>query len=614
MKKLSLPALALLLLLGVMGLSTIGQWRIDLTEGKLYTLSDGTENILQNIKEPVTLKFYYSESLTRDIPMLRNYARRVEEMLREYERAANGKLVLEIIHPEVFSEDEDAAAAAGLQALPNGHGESIYMGLSGSRGDRTETIALFNPQKENLLEYQISQLVYKLSRPAPVVVGVISQLPVFRSMDPKTNRPRPGWLIIDQLTQLFDIRRQIDPSVDKIDDDLNVLIVIHPHMLPEKTLFAIDQFVLRGGRLLTFVDPFAELDDNEAMLGDGFADRSSSLEQLFTAWGIDYNPKKVVLDLGYAHSIPAEKNGREVPHVGVLSLEAEAINREQNVIADLENINVASVGALSQLPGSSTKFIPLLTSSDKTDLMDADQYAAIGNHADLLAKMKPGNQRYCFAALVSGVVKTAFPEGKPATSQFSGNILLESKDPVQTIVVADTDVLSDRMWVDRQDYFGQVMATPFAANGDMLVNMVDALGGSKDLISLRSRGTYQRPFTRVDALEKAASSRLHEQEDALTQALSAAEKQINALSLPAPGADPSAPADLTPEQKTEITKFQQEKLKIRKNLREVRRQLNSDVERLGVVLKIINIAAVPVLLTLIALVAAWWRRRRARCA
>jgi ABC-type uncharacterized transport system involved in gliding motility auxiliary subunit len=617
MKKLSLLALAILLLIGVAGLSLIGQsrfgqWRIDLTEGKLYTLSNGTQNILKSISEPITLKFYYSESLTRDIPALRNYAKRVEEILREYERDADGKLVLDVIQPEVFSEEEDAAAAAGLQGLPNGQGESIYLGLVGSRGDRTEIIAMFNPQKENLLEYQISQLIYKLNRPKSLVVGVISELPVFRSMDPKTNRPRPGWLIVDQMQQLFDIRRQIDPNVDKIDDDLNMMIVIHPHLLPEKTLFALDQFVLRGGKLLVFVDPLAETDDSEAQLGDGFADRSSSLEQLFSAWGIDYDPKKVVLDLTYAHSIPVEQNGREVPHVGVLGLTGNAINREQNVIADLEGVNVASVGALLPRPGSSTQFIPLLTSGDKTELMDVDQYSAIGNHADLLAKMKPENHRYAFAALVSGAAKTAFPEGKPATSQFSDVVLSESKEPIQVIALADTDLLSDRMWVDRQDYYGQVMATPFAANGDMLVNMVDALGGSKDLITLRSRGTYQRPFTRVDALEKAADERLREQEDALTQALAAAEKKIAALSSPAKVEGAAAALELSVEQKAEIAKFQQEKLNIRKKLREVQRQLNSDVENLGMVLKIINIAAVPVLLTLVALIFSWWRRRHKR--
>ena len=617
MKKLSLLALAILLLIGVMGLSVLGkskfgQWRIDLTEGKLYTLSNGTQNILKSINEPITLKFYYSESLMRDIPALRNYAKRVEEILREYERDADGKLALDIIQPEVFSEEEDAAAGAGLQGLPNGQGESIYLGLVGSRGDRTETIVMFNPQKENLLEYQISQLIYKLNRPKSLVVGVISELPVFRSMDPKTNRPRQGWLIVDQMQQLFDIRRQIDPNVDKIDDDLNMMIVIHPHLLPEKTLFALDQFVLRGGKLLVFVDPLAETDDSEAQLGDGFADRSSSLEQLFAAWGIDYDPKKVVLDLTYAHSIPVEQNGREVQHVGVLGLTGNAINREQNVIADLEGVNVASVGALLPRSGSSTQFIPLLTSGDRTELMDVDQYSAIGNHADLLSKMKPEDHRYAFAALVSGSVKTAFPEGKPAASEFSGTVLTESKEPIQVIVVADTDLLSDRMWVDRQDYYGQVMATPFAANGDMLVNMVDALGGSKDLISLRSRGTYQRPFTRVDALEKAADERLREQEDALTQALAAAEKKITALSSPAKGESESAMPELSVEQKAEIAKFQQEKLSIRKKLREVQRQLNSDVENLGMALKIINIAAVPALLTLVALIFSWWRRRHKR--
>jgi ABC-type uncharacterized transport system involved in gliding motility auxiliary subunit len=612
-----LVLLALLLLVGVALLASLDKWRVDLTEGKLYTLSDGSKNILKNIDKPVTLRFYYSESLASDIPALQNYARRVEEMLREYERAANGKIILEITHPEVFSEEEDAAAAAGLQGVPNENGESIYLGLAGSLSEKPEAenqevIALFNPQKENLLEYQISQMIYRLNRPKPLTVGVIAGLPVFRSKDYKTNLAQPQWLIVDQMQQLFDIRRQIDPSVDSIDDDLNMLILIHPNKLPEKTLFAIDQFVLRGGKLLVFVDPDAELDISEGSLGSGYADRSSDLEQLFTAWGVDYDAKKVVLDLTYAHSIRVERNGREVPHVGILGLEGSAINREQNVIADLENINIASAGALSQHPGSSTQFIPLLTSGDRTQLMDADEYSQIGRHDELLQKMKPENQRYHFAALVTGSVKTAFPAGKPATSQYAGSVLAESVQPIQLIAVADTDVLSDRMWVERQDYFGQVMATPFAANGDMLVNMVDALGGSVDLISLRSRGTYQRPFTRVDALEKAASTRLREQEDALTRALSETEKKISALHAPASDADTSAAIELTAQQKADIASFQQEKLKIRKNLREVQRQLNSDVEQLGTLLKIINITAVPLLLTIIALFVSLVRARRAR--
>jgi ABC-type uncharacterized transport system involved in gliding motility auxiliary subunit len=295
-----------------------------------------------------------------------------------------------------------------------------------------------------------------------------------------------------------------------------------------------------------------------------------------------------------------------------LDLEGNSINRTQNVIAELENINIASTGSLAHHAGSSTTFIPLLTSSHQTDVMDAQTYSMIGNHADLLEKMKPSDHQYTFAAWVSGEVNTAFPAGKPATSQFSGDVLKNSKTPIQVIVVADTDVLADRMWVDRQDFYGQTVATPFAANGDMVVNMVDALGGSADLINLRSRGTYQRPFTRVDALEKAASSRLREQQDALAKALSDTEKKIAQLNAAAEDKDTGEAHELTPAQKQEVAEFQKERWKIRKNLRDVQHQLDSDVDRLGTVLKIINITAVPVLLTVFALLAALWRRYRAR--
>lgn len=258
------------------------------------------------------------------------------------------------------------------------------------------------------------------------------------------------------------------------------------------------------------------------------------------------------------------------------------------------------------------QFVPLLTSSLQTDRMDTQTYSMIGNHAELLEKMQPSNHRYTFAAWVSGAVKTAFPEGKPATSQFSGEVLQESKEPIQAIVVADTDVLADRMWVDRQEYYGQTVATPFAANGDMVVNMLDALGGSVDLINLRSRGTYQRPFTRVDDLEKAASSRLREQQDALAKALSDTESKISQLNAAAANQETGEVQELTPAQKQAVEMFEQERLKIRKNLREVQHQLNSDVDKLGAILKIINIAAVPLLLIVLALLAAGLRRYRMR--
>ena len=601
------------LLVGAVLLASLNKWQIDLTQGKLYTLSQGTRNILAQVQQPITLKLYYSESLTRDIPMLRNYASRVQDMLREYEHKSHGKIKLQIVHPEPFSEEEDEAASSGLKSMPDGRGGKIYFGLVGSVGDRSEVIAVFNPQKENLLEYQLSQLVYRLNKSKQIAVGVISGLPIFRSVDPKTNRARPEWLIVNQLTQLFDLRRMIDPGVDKIDDNLNLLMVVHPNKLPEKTLFAIDQFVLRGGKLLVFVDPLAEMDDSDSrLLAEGFADRSSDLEQLFAVWGVDYDADKVVLDLGNAHSIPVQRDGQPMPHVGILGLEGDSINRTQNVIAELENINIASTGSLAHHAGSSTQFVPLLMSSHQTDLMDVQTYGMIGNHAELLEKMKPSDHQYTFAAWVSGEVNTAFPSGKPATSQFTGDVLTKSKAPIQVIVVADTDILADRMWVDRQDFYGQTVATPFAANGDMVVNMLDALGGSADLINLRSRGTYQRPFTRVDALEKAASSRLREQQDVLAASLSETEKKLAQLNAATEDKNTGEAHELTPAQKQEITKFQQEKWKIRKNLRDVQHQLDSDVDKLGTVLKVINTVAVPVLLIIFALLMALWRRYRLR--
>ncbi len=610
---LRLMVLTLILMAGAALLASVNKWQIDLTQGKLYTLSQGTRNIISSIDKPITLKLYYSESLTRDIPMLRNYANRVQDMLHEYERKSKGKIILKVIHPETFSEQEDEAASSGLQGMPDGRGDKIYLGLVGESNGRSEVIAVFNPQKENLLEYQVSQLVYRLKQPKQPLVGVISGLPIFRSIDPKTNKPRPEWLIINQLRQLFDLHRMIDPSIDKIDDKINLLLVVHPNKLPEKTLFAIDQYVLRGGKLLVFVDPLAEADDSDSrLLAKGFTDRSSDLEQLFTSWGIDYDAQKIVLDLGNAHNIPVQRDGQPVPHVGILGLEGDSINRKQNVIAELENINIASSGFLAHHAGSDTQFIPLLTSSHQTDLMDSQTYSMMGNHADLLEKMKPSDHQYVFAAWVSGEVKTAFPDGKPTDSHFTGDVLKTSKEPIQVIAVADTDVLADRMWVDRQDFYGQTVATPFAANGDMVVNMLDALGGSTDLINLRSRGTYQRPFTRVDALEKAASSRLREQQDALAQALSETEKKIAQLNAITEDKDSGETHDLPPAQKQEFDKFQQERWRIRKNLRDVQHQLDSDVDRLGTILKIINIAAVPVLLIIFALCAALLRRYQAR--
>lgn len=617
---LALLLLALLLVGGAVLLAPLDNLRIDLTEGKLYTLSPGSRNILQQVPQGdrVVLTFYYSEALIAEVPQLRNYNRRILEMLREYQRDAEGKLEVNLLPVEEFSEQEDMAAASGLKAMPNGSGQQIYMGLVAEYGDKRTNVPFFNPQKENLLEYEISQAIYLVSQKRQAKIGVISGVPMFPGMDFRTNRSRPGWLIVNHLENHFDFKRFIGLEVVKIDDDIDVLMLVHPKMLSDQTLFAIDQFVMRGGKLLVFVDPLAETDDADVELVDsGFSDKSSNLEPLFSQWGIVFDDKHVVLDLDNAHAIPVDQYGREVPHVGVLGLMEEAINRDSPVVANLQGINVGSIGHFERTPNAVTEFVPLLHSGQRSDLMESQPYALAANHGEYLRQMKHLNRQFVYAAMVTGDVDSAFANGKPATSDYQGEVLSKAKTPLTMIVIGDTDLLSDRMWVERRDFYGEASLVPFAANGDMVINMLDTLGGSADLISLRSRVTYQRPFTRVDALEKAASDRWRAEEEKLTQALQQAQQRLDALqSQRSEDDDTTVGIDklvLDAKQKAELSLVQQQRTELRKNLREVQRQLNRDVERLGQQLKLINIGLVPLLITVLALVIAAIRLRRRRC-
>lgn len=614
----ALLLIAAVLVVGVALLALLDNTRIDLTEGKLYTLSAGSENIVNDIPadQPVSLHFYYSEALMAEIPVLRNYSRRIQEILREYQRAAGDKLIIEQINVEEFSEAEDLAAASGLKPMPNGNGQQIYLGLVAEQGDKRANVPFFNPQKENLLEYEISQAIASVAVKKQIKVGIINGVPMFRSMDYKTNRPRPSWLIAQHLENHFDFKRYIGLEVEKIDDDISVLLVAHPRMLSDQTQFAIDQFVMRGGKLLVFVDPHAETDDSEADLAEngGFLEKSSSLDRLFDVWGVEFDPTKVVLDLDNAHSIPVDQYGREVPHVGILGLMDESINRDSPIVANLQGVNVGSIGYIAPKAGATTEFVPLLVSGLRSDLMDREQYALVANHGQLLQGMKHLNQQFTYAAMVSGPVKSAFPDGKPATSNYTGEVLTEAKAPLNMIVVADTDILTDRMWVERQDFFGETNLVPFAANGDMVINMLDSLGGSADLISLRSRVTYQRPFTRVDALEKAASDRWRAEEEKLTQSLKETQAKLDALQQPAEGSEEIGLDKMLADakQQAELAAFQKQRMELRRNLRDVQRQLKTDVERLGQQLKIINIGLVPALITVIALIVGALRLRRRR--
>ena len=577
--------------------------RLDLTEQKLYTISAGTERILAELEEPIELSFFYSDSTAKDVPALRTYAKRVEEMLKAYQRAADGKLKLQIIDPAPFSEDEDKAAEFGLQGIPlQQGGDSIYFGLAGknAQGD-TQVIPFFALDQEEFLEYELSRLVQSLAKPERPVVGVLSGLPVNGGFDMAARQPTPPWMVMEEIRQLFQIE-SLKADVDQIPDKVSVLLLVHPKQLPEQTLYAIDQFVLRGGKLLAFVDPFSEADTQAEMPGEMAIEKASDLAPLLQAWGLRMLPDQVLGDGSYAMSVSMGEGQLPVRHAAWLSLPKSALDQDDISTAALENLTVATAGMLEPLEGAKTRFIPLLHSSQYAMPFDVKRFGMLQNPEELIRELQPTGERYAIAARISGPAQSAYPEGIEGRKDG-----LKQADNINVIVVADTDMLTDRMWVQVQDFFGQRIPQPWADNAAFAINALDNLAGSEALISVRSRGRFTRPFEVVEALQREAEVRFREKEQALQTRLADTEQKLAALQR---SDDPSKALELTPEQQATVQQFLQEKLKIRKELREVRYQLNADIEALGRSLKFVNIALVPLLLTLGVLALWLWRRRR----
>lgn len=578
--------------------------RLDLTEQKLYTISDGTRKILRDLEEPVTLYFFFSERASKDLVMVRNYARRVEEMLKEYERVADGKLRLHIIDPQPFSEAEDRAAEFGLQAVPlTQTGEQLYFGLAGTNElAQREIIPFFALDQEGLLEYELSRLVNSLARPEKPRIGLISALPLGGGMNPFSGQGTAPWVAYEQLQQVFGVE-ELEADIDAVPEDIDVLLLVHPKTLSEAALFAIDQFVLRGGKLMAFIDPVAESDQSMEAMMDGMADgRASDLAPLLAAWGVSYDPERVVLDSRLGMSVGRGQGQLPARHIGWLEVEKQFMSEDDTVTAPLQLLTLASAGSLVPMEEASTRFEPLLSSSRHSALTPGSRFTRLEDPETLLQGFRADEQIHHFAARLQGPASTAFPEG------------LEGREPelteaanINVVLVADTDLLTDRMWVQVQDFFGQRIPQPWADNGGFLINALDNLSGSEALISVRSRGNFSRPFTVVEDLQRQAESRFRESEMRLQQQLEQTEQRLIELQQ---NQDPTQLTELSAEQEQEIQRFLDQKLEIRKQLRDVRYQLNADIERLGTWLKVINIALVPALLTLAVLL--WWLLGRMR--
>jgi len=620
-----------------------GNWfssaRLDLTQGGLYTLSPGTRATLAKIDEPITLRFYYSPRLGQEIPSYGVYADRVRELLKSYAARAGGKLRLELLDPEPFSPTEDRAVAFGLQGVPlDQSGEQVYFGLAGTNStDDQEIVAFFQPERERFLEYDLTKLLHTLANPAKTVVGLASELPMEGDlMAAMQGRPLVPYVVLEQMRQLYDVRL-IGTDFDAVPADVNVLMLVHPQHLAPKTLYAIDQFVMKGGHALVFVDPDSETQAlHPSQLNPPGRPNDSDLAPLFKAWGLELEPKLVAGDRQAAMKVNAgsASNVQAVDYVAWLSLKAANLNRDDLITADLSQLNLATAGILKPLPGAKTDFSPLIsTSADAMAIPVAKVEGPLPDVAGLLSNFQPGGQKLVLAAHITGPAGTAFPDGPPppdknakkdatpaspppapvpaAEPQKNNGQIKTAAAPLDIVVVADTDLLDDRFWVDVQNFFGQRVAVANANNGDFVTNAIDVLSGGADLVGLRSRGTSARPFDLVQNIQRAADARYEASEKSLEDKLKDTQQKLKDLSASAgqPGAQPDA------AQAAAIENFRDQLLATRRQLRAVQLAEREDINFLKGVLEFLDIAFIPILVAIAAAVIGLLRlRRRARAA
>ncbi|MDE1894866.1 MAG: Gldg family protein [Xanthomonadaceae bacterium] len=609
-------ALALLVLVFVPLIVAGSRWRhggrIDLTSDHLYTLTPGTLQIVSSLKRPLRLTLYFSEHATRDLPRLRSYEQRVSEMLQEMVARAHGRIRLRIIDPVPYSDDEASALGSGLTPVNGGsNGERVFFGLVGSvmytdgdtgderAAEKSLSIPFFDLSREAFLEYDLAKLVYELNQVKKPSIGVISSLQV----NGNAALNEQPWAVMQQLAQLFDVKMLAADKLEKIDDRLKVVLLIDPKQLSADAQYAIDQYVLRGGHLVVFVDPDAEL-DSTFPAGDSGAPAShgSDLPRLFAAWGVSYSPDKVVLDRSRALQI--ELGGNSFNHPAMLGLGDQELNRSDAVTASLQRINVSTIGCFDLTPTARTRLIPLLQSSADAEVVPTQRVLdASGDPTQLLQNYKPDNAHYVLAARLRGTFDSAFPERAGEKGH-----LAHSAPNSEVVLVADTDLLSDRLWVEQQTVLGQTMMRVFANNGDFVTNLVDNLSGSSALLSIRGRAASQRPFTRVEALRNVADQKFLQKERELEQELADTRRRLDELQ---PAKDDNS-STVTAEQRREIEQFRQRQLVINKQLREVQHQLNAEIDALGLRLKVINIVLVPGLVVLFGLLYGWRRSRRSR--
>ena len=612
-------ALGLVLLVAVIGaveliLSSL-PFRADLTAEKLYTLSNGSKAVLGKLEEDVTLKFYFSSS-SADMPMgLKTYAGQVQDLLKEYERAGNGHLILEAYDPKPDSDAEEWAQRYGIEPQnANPFGQPVYFGLVAVCGDREETLARFSPRTESTLEYDVTRCITRVAWPERPVVGVMTSLQgvLGEEQNPmmmmqQRQRPSQGWAAFAELKKDYDVRA-VATDADKIDDDIKTLVVLHAKDLSEKTLFAIDQFVIKGGRLIACVDPFSVMDlmssrqqQNPMMMQMG-GNGPSTLGKLFEAWGVTFDTGKVVAD-GAAATRLGGNNGQAELNPAFLSLGAGNMDKKSLLVAQLTQVMFPFAGSLSFGKTEGLEFEPLIVSS-KDDSCMAD---AMGLQFGGPIRVNPDNVQRTLAARLSGTFKTAFPKGPDYTEGSTNEVPKVVASGKGTVLLfADSDFLADQFCVQTINTIFGVMAQPMNDNLSLFSNVIEQFAGREELIGVRTRGPSNRPFAKVDALEAKALAKWQRKQSELEAALQETQQRLSALQKQKSGNDRLL---LSKEQQDEIIQFRKMQADTRRQLKNVRKELTADIDSLGLTLKVVNIMLVPVLVIAFGIFHGLRRRR-----
>lgn len=606
-------AVVLFLAINLLASTTLTRARLDLTEGRLYTLSQATRTTLKSIAEPIALRLYISEGLRRGNPAYADHVRRVREMLARYVRVSSGMLELKVLRPEPYSAAEDQAVADGLRAVPLGDGgRQGYFGLAGSNStDDRAAIPIFAPERARFLEYDLTGLIRDLANPVKPVVGLLGTLPLQGDM----RQGQSPWRVAELIREGYALRR-LDAGAGRIPEDVDILLLAQPAGLSAAGRYAVDQFVQRGGPVLAFVDPFSELQAARRGRRNGSdatvrgVTMDHGLLPLLESWGVRIDPDTAIGDRGTAQRVRTRVGGRNsvVDFVGWLSLSRDHLNGDDPVTAQLSRLDLRSAGAIEAREGAGTTVTPLITSSPQTMRLSVERLQEFPNPAELLASFESSGRRRTLAARIAGATRSAFPDGPPEGVDGVGEHRPASGGDARIVLVAESDLLADAAWTRRRQRGDEEVATPVANNGDFVVNALDDLSGGPGLIGLRGRGLVDRPFTLIEDMRRAAEARYRSREQALIDRIETARKRMRELRRE----EAETGAVMTRAQEREMAKLQDELLAARRELREVQHKLHEDVERVQTLVRAGTIWGMPALVALVALAVALVRRLRRR--